>query len=162
MMIDFDSMMLSAANSEADGFSIPPLPPTDRDADRQVYCFGSFSLLPKQRILFNAGKGLRIGGRALDILVCLVQRHGAIVTKAELIEFAWPNVFVDEHNLRVHIATLQKTLGRDPDGRRYIINVVGRGYAFVGRTRDLIDIATPHVAATPWAPPAPSNMNERG
>ena len=33
----------------------------------EIRGFGSFSLLPKQRILFNAGKGLRIGGRALDI-----------------------------------------------------------------------------------------------
>jgi DNA-binding winged helix-turn-helix (wHTH) protein len=160
-MMIFDSMMLNAANFEADD-PPSPLPSADRGADRQVYSFGNFSLLPKERMLFDSGKGLRIGGRALDILICLVQRHGVIITKAELIEFAWPNVFVDENNLRVHIATLQKTLGRDRDGRRYIINVVGRGYAFVGRMRNLIDIAVPRAAATPWAPPAPSNMNEQG
>jgi DNA-binding winged helix-turn-helix (wHTH) protein len=42
---------------------------------------------------------LKLGGRALDILHLLLMRAGEEVSKNELIEFAWPNVFVDESNL---------------------------------------------------------------
>jgi beta-lactamase class A len=40
----------------------------------------------------------------------------------------WPDVTVEEANLRVHIANLRKALGDGRDGARYITNVPGRGY----------------------------------
>ena len=39
---------------------------------------------------------------------------------------------VDEGSLRVHIAALRRALGDGGDARRYIVNVPGRGYSFVG------------------------------
>ena len=44
---------------------------------------------------------------------------------------AWPNMTVDETSLRVHIAALRKALGDGHLGKRFIVNVPGRGYAFV-------------------------------
>jgi hypothetical protein len=45
----------------------------------------------------------------------------------------WPDVTVEEGNLRVHIAQLRRTLGDGQEGKRYITNVPGRGYCFVAR-----------------------------
>jgi DNA-binding winged helix-turn-helix (wHTH) protein len=97
--------------------------------------FGPFRLFPAQRLLQKADQPLRLGSRALDILIALVERPGELISKAELIDRVWPNTFVEEENLRVHIATLRKTLGEGQDGHRYIINVPARGYCFVAPIR---------------------------
>jgi predicted ATPase/DNA-binding winged helix-turn-helix (wHTH) protein len=94
--------------------------------------FGPFELLSGERILRRDGLVLPLGGRALDILIYLVERPGEVVTKKELIDHAWPEVVVEEGNLRVHIAAIRKALGDGKFGNRYIANIQGRGYSFVG------------------------------
>jgi predicted ATPase/DNA-binding winged helix-turn-helix (wHTH) protein len=96
-----------------------------------TFSFGSFRLMPTQRVLLDNGKRLRLGSRALDILVALVEQAGKTVRKDELIARVWPNSITDEATLRVHIAALRKTLGDDRSGNRFIVNDTGRGYVFV-------------------------------
>jgi predicted ATPase/DNA-binding winged helix-turn-helix (wHTH) protein len=99
-------------------------------ADREV-SFGPFRLLPSQQLLLDRGRPVPIGGRALDILITLVNRAGEVITKDELIACAWPNVSVDEGNLRTQMAIIRKTLRDGEAGVRYIATVAGRGYCFV-------------------------------
>jgi len=94
--------------------------------------FGPFGLLRDQRELRRNGGVVPLGGRALDILIYLVERPGEIVSKKELIDYVWPDVLVEEGSLRVHIAAIRKALGDGKVGNRYIANVQGRGYSFVG------------------------------
>ncbi|WP_426425572.1 ATP-binding protein [Bradyrhizobium genosp. A] len=77
------------------------------------------------------GKLLRVGGRALDILIFLVQRNGEVVGKTEIMARVWPNTFVEEDNLKVHISALRRAIGDGGGAKRYIVSVPGRGYAFV-------------------------------
>src|SRR6266849_176085 len=99
---------------------------------QETISFGPFELSSGERILRRDGLVLPLGGRALDILIYLVGRPGEVVTKKELIDHAWPNVVVEEGSLRVHIAAIRKALGDGQFGNRYIANVKGRGYSFVG------------------------------
>ena len=93
--------------------------------------FGPFRLVPSQRVLLEGGKVCRLGSRAMEILLALVERAGQTVTKQDLLARAWPDTFVDDANLRVHVAALRKALSDGHDGTRYIANVMGRGYCFV-------------------------------
>ena len=93
--------------------------------------FGSFRLIPAQRMLLEDGKSLRLGSRALDILVTLVESAGETIHKDQLIARTWPDTVVDEGSLRVHVAALRKALGDGRAGKRYIANIPGRGYTFV-------------------------------
>jgi len=93
--------------------------------------FGPFELFRTQRALFEHGRRVRLGGRALDILIALTDRSGIVVTKKELMTEVWPDLTVDEGNLRVHIAALRKVLGDGQNGVRYIVSVANRGYSFV-------------------------------
>lgn len=95
--------------------------------------FGPFSLIATERRLERSGAPVQIGSRAFDILIALVERAGAVVTKSELLARAWPELNVEETNLRTNIAGLRKALGEGENGARYIANVAGRGYCFVGR-----------------------------
>jgi DNA-binding winged helix-turn-helix (wHTH) protein len=93
--------------------------------------FGPFSLLTAERLLKKADESIPLGGRALDILIALVERAGEVITHRELISTVWPGVTVEDANLRAHIAALRKALGDGRDGARYVSNVAGRGYCFV-------------------------------
>ncbi len=127
--------------------------------DDETFVFGSFRLIPTQRILLlDEGKPLRLGSRALDILITLVERAGETVRNDELIARTWPDTVVNEGALRVHVAALRKTLGDGRAGRRYIANNHGRGYTFVApvtRERQHPAPATPDGANTANNLPVP-------
>ena len=99
--------------------------------DDETFIFGSLRLIPAHRVLLEDGKPLRLGSRALDILITLVERAGETIRKDELIARTWPDTVVDEGALRVHVAALRKALGDGRAGKRYIANNPGRGYTFV-------------------------------
>ena len=92
---------------------------------------GRFTLYPERHVLQRDGEPVRIGSRALSLLIALVEKRGELVSKEALIARVWPETFVEEANLRVHIATLRKVLGDTADPPQYIANVSGRGYRLV-------------------------------
>ena len=75
---------------------------------------------------------LPLGSRALDILIYLAERPAEVIAKQELIDHVWSDVTVEEGSLRVHVAAIRKALWDDQFGNRYIANVRGRGYTFIG------------------------------
>jgi predicted ATPase/DNA-binding winged helix-turn-helix (wHTH) protein len=93
--------------------------------------FGPFRLLPAQRLLEKEGVPTQLGGRALDILLALIECAGEVVGKQDLIARAWPEVNVEDGTLRFHLASVRRVLGDGVDGARYITNIAGRGYCFV-------------------------------
>jgi predicted ATPase/DNA-binding winged helix-turn-helix (wHTH) protein len=97
--------------------------------------FGPFLLLAEERLLLEGDRPLRLGSRAFDILVFLIERAGEVVGKEELIARAWPQTFVEEANLKIQVSALRRALGDGQGGNRYIVTVVGRGYNFVAPTR---------------------------
>ena len=106
-------------------------------------CFGSFRLLPDQRLLKEGDKPARIGSRALDLLIALVNRSGELVRKEELVALVWPNTNVAPCNLSVQIAALRRILGDGQDGKRFVINIPGRGYSFVADVTTDIEPSPP-------------------
>src|SRR5271170_3828847 len=100
---------------------------TDRGVASSDYSFGPFRLLPSRQLLLEGDSPLRIGNRALNILTTLVERAGEIVSKEELIARVWPNTFVEEGSLRVHVAAIRKILGDGRAGNRYVANIPGQG-----------------------------------
>jgi predicted ATPase/DNA-binding winged helix-turn-helix (wHTH) protein len=94
--------------------------------------FGPFELSIGERALRRDGQVLPLGDRALDILTYLADRPGEVIAKQELMDHVWSDVTVEEGSLRVHVAAIRKALGDGQFGNRYIANIKGRGYSFVG------------------------------
>jgi len=114
--------------------------------------FGPFRLYPQRHLLLKGKKPVLIGSRALDILIALTDRAGDLVTKDQLFARAWPNVVVDESNLRTQVALLRKAL-RDHDvgaTTHYVVAVPGRGYRFVAA----VSRQEPHPSWSGVTPPA--------
>jgi predicted ATPase/DNA-binding winged helix-turn-helix (wHTH) protein len=100
--------------------------------------FGPFELSVGERTLRRDGQVLPLGGRALDTLIYLADRPGEVIAKQELIDHVWSDVIVEEGSLRVHVAAIRKALGDGQFGNRYIANIKGRGYSFVGTVVPLV------------------------
>src|ERR1700738_3850157 len=129
---------------------------------QDVLCFGPFRLSARERVLEKGGVRVRLGSRALDILIALIERPTEVVSKRELIERVWPDVAVDEGSLRFHISALRKALGGGRSDRRYVTNVSGRGYCFVAPISRPASLPTPlrnSLAHSPVGlPPRPTRM----
>ena len=101
------------------------------DASPTKVLFGPFCLLPTQFLLLEGDKPVPLGSRALEILIALLERRGELVSKQDLTARVWPKLFVDPSNLTVHMSALRRALRDGRDGRRFIVNIRGRGYCFV-------------------------------
>ncbi|EJM79808.1 DNA-binding protein with winged-HTH domain-containing protein, partial [Pseudomonas sp. GM74] len=112
----------------------------------QAVHFGPYRVYPEQRLVMEADHPLRLGRRAMDILLILLEHAGNVVSKQQLIARVWPNSVVEDINLRVHMAALRKALGDGQAGQRYIITVAQRGYSFVA----------PYSLEQAGQPPAPA------
>ncbi len=85
--------------------------------------YRGWEVRPAERMLLVRGAPVPIGSRAFDVLLALVERRGAMVTKSELLESAWAGLVVEENNVSVQVATLRKALGPGA-----IATVPGLGY----------------------------------
>ena len=72
--------------------------------------------------------------KVFDLLLTLVERHGRLLGKDELMKSVWPDTVVEEANLANNISILRKTLGEN--GRRFIETAPKRGYRFVAEVRE--------------------------
>ncbi|RYG89201.1 MAG: hypothetical protein EON59_01885 [Alphaproteobacteria bacterium] len=109
------------------------------DGKQEAIVFGPFRLSRQTRQLCLGTTPVRLGGRAIDLLIVLVERAGQVVSRSELERLVWPGTLIEDSCLRVHIASLRKALGDDAGESRYIANIPGRGYSFVAAVRSSAD-----------------------
>jgi predicted ATPase/DNA-binding winged helix-turn-helix (wHTH) protein len=127
----------------AEEFALQTAIPTRGPRTQEVVSFGPFRLFFSERVLKKADETVKLGSRALDILLVLVEHAGEVVGQRELVAKVWPGVFVEEVTLRVHMTALRKVLETGEGGKRYLANVPGRGYRFVAPTsRDAVGLPT--------------------
>ncbi len=140
----------------------------DAPSPSDIFLFGDFRLDRRGGGLFRRAYGdaclpVNLGSRALDVLWALIERHGDLVSKDEIMGAVWPDTVVEEANLTVQISTLRRALGQGPSDAGWIQTVPGRGYRFVGAVTRLVadapiseppgaDAASPGATAVAAAP----------
>jgi predicted ATPase/DNA-binding winged helix-turn-helix (wHTH) protein len=92
--------------------------------------FGRFHLMPRRRELLRDGQPIRVGGRAFDVLLTLIEARGGVVSKDALMAHVWPVQVVEENNLELQISALRTAFGEE---RALIRTVYRRGYQFTGQ-----------------------------
>ncbi len=123
----------------------------DGEPERTALRFGPFRLLRSERLLLDGDRPVRVSGRALDILLALVEQPGRTYSRDELISRVWPGTVIEDVNLRAHVSALRRALGDGPGGQPYLVTIPGRGYSFVGSLAN--ETATAVVAAAAAVPP---------
>jgi predicted ATPase/DNA-binding winged helix-turn-helix (wHTH) protein len=122
--------------------------------------FGRFQVSPDRREVLAEGRPIKLGGRAFDVLMALVEARGAVVSKEALMARVWPGRVIEENSLAAQIAVLRVAFGAE---RALIRTVSGRGYQFTGEIR--VVPASPAepvgaVAALPASVLPPTNVLE--
>src|SRR5215475_11187254 len=102
----------------------------------QVYEFGPFRLEAREHRLMRADQAIPLTGKAFATLRVLVEQHGRLVPKQDLMNAVWPGTVVEENNLDRNISILRKILGEQPDGRQFIETVPRVGYRFIASVRE--------------------------
>ncbi len=128
----------------------------------RVISFGPFRVTRARRLVERDGEVVRLGSRAFDVLVYLLEHAGQVVSHRVLLEAVWPGTCVEEGNLRFQMAVLRKALGNGE--ANYIINVPGRGYCFAAplSRQDEVKYSSPLTSNAIIQPgsPATSPANE--
>jgi DNA-binding winged helix-turn-helix (wHTH) protein/thioredoxin-like negative regulator of GroEL len=112
------------------------------------YRFGPFVLDVQERRLVRDGNPIPLTPKVFDTLVYLVQRHGRLVGKGEVLEAIWSGSHVEEGSLPRAIHILRKALtGGDGENElhgQYIETVPTKGYRFAVAVTRLDGTSPPH------------------
>ncbi len=104
---------------------------------KHFYDFGQYRLDLTERILLRDGKHIPLQPKTFDTLLALVERHGHIVEKEDLMRLVWPDAFVEDVNLAKNISTLRKLLAETEPSTEFIQTIPKRGYRFAAEVREV-------------------------
>lgn len=108
-----------------------------QDKGIKGYEFGPFVVDVTKSVLLRQGEIVPIGLKAFDLLLALIQHHGEVLMKDELLREVWPDTVVEENNLARTISALRKALDDHLDAPLYIATIPGRGYRFIAPVKEI-------------------------
>jgi TolB-like protein/DNA-binding winged helix-turn-helix (wHTH) protein/Tfp pilus assembly protein PilF len=104
---------------------------------KPLYEFGPFRLDSSEHVLLRNGEPVPLRPKEFAVLLALVENHGHVLTKDELLKAVWPDQSVEEGNLNRQVSTLRGVLGETPDELMYVETVPRVGYRFVAPVREI-------------------------
>lgn len=112
---------------------------------------------------------LKLEPRSYDVLVCLVQHAGELVSRDALLDTIWRGIHVSPHSLTQAVLQLRQAIGDHPRRPRFIETVHRRGYRFIAPVRatatrragpDDEQARQPSIAVLPFADLSPGGEYE--
>jgi DNA-binding winged helix-turn-helix (wHTH) protein len=73
--------------------------------------FGRFRVSPDRREVLADGRPVKLGGRAFDVLMALIEARGAVVSKEALMARVWQGRIIAGNSLPAQIAALRAAFG---------------------------------------------------
>ena len=128
--------------------------PEQSNALEEAYRLGDWYVYPQLNLLVCDEQRVHAEPKLMDVLSCLMQAQGRLVTRDELLQRVWPRVVVNEEVLTRAISELRSLLGDTSRERRYIATVPKRGYRLL---QTAVSVADPARAATP--DPSPGRLS---
>ena len=103
---------------------------------KKRYFFDDFVLDVAEYRLSREGKEISLRPKTFDTLVYLVERHGHLVTKDELMGSVWAESNVSEGVLTQSIFEIREALRSNSGSANYVATVPKLGYKFVAAVRE--------------------------
>ena len=106
--------------------------------DPELSSFGDFRLgewlvQPRLNRITRGDSTVSIELKMMQVLVCLAQHAGDLVTRQGLIDTVWATEFISENILTRAIAELRRVLGDDARNSSYIETIHRRGYRLLAK-----------------------------
>ena len=105
----------------------------------QPYRFDSVVLDPSNLRLTVSGAVRQLEPKSFRLLQFLIENHGRIVSKDEILRVVWEDVAVTDNALTRAVAQIRKALDDDPKTPRYIETVPTVGYRFIAEFRQMTE-----------------------
>ncbi|MFU8832226.1 MAG: winged helix-turn-helix domain-containing tetratricopeptide repeat protein, partial [Wenzhouxiangella sp.] len=96
---------------------------------------------PDQNRLVGNGSDIRLTPRAMEVLVCLAENAGQMVTRQDFSERVWSPAIVTDDALTRCISELRRKLGDQASRPRFIETIPKRGYRLVAPVRAIDETA---------------------
>lgn len=106
-------------------------PPVAETHAAEVLRWGEVELVPGEHRVRVSGEEVSLTPREFDLLALLLREPERLHTRAALLDALWPEGYVTDHVLDVHLASIRRKLR----GALNIANVRGVGYRLVGGDR---------------------------
>ena len=103
----------------------------------KFYEFPPYRVDTTEKLLLRDGERIPLTPKAFETLLILIERHGHIVEKNELMQMVWPGVAVEENNLNQNISAIRKALGENSLTQQFIETLPRRGYRFIAEVREM-------------------------
>jgi DNA-binding winged helix-turn-helix (wHTH) protein len=95
------------------------------------FCIGEWLVEPQLNKISNSEKSAHVEPKIMQVLLCLSDHAGEVVSKDKLIHSVWVNTFVTDDVLTRAIGELRKTFGDDAKEPRYIQTIPRTGYRLI-------------------------------
>ena len=98
--------------------------------DGEVMTFGEVDVSPATRTVTREGEVVELTPKEFDLLVALLERRGAVISRQELLKEVWGdgNADINTRTVDVHLSELRRKLEADPANPTYILTVRKAGY----------------------------------
>ena len=116
------------------------------DPKRTTLTFLDYTIPDDVDLLYRGDEVVPLEPRPVQVLRYLAERPGRVVSKQELLDRVWPDIFTTDSVLKRAISQCRSALADDPAAPTFIETHHGRGYRFIA----------PVAGAPPPAPPAPA------
>jgi TolB-like protein/DNA-binding winged helix-turn-helix (wHTH) protein len=97
-------------------------------AIHRTYSFGEFTLDLDRGALLRAGADVKLRPKSFEVLSYLVQRHGLLVAKNELLDAIWGQTVITEESVAHCLSDIRKAI--HDQSQEMIRTVPRRGYIF--------------------------------
>src|SRR5690348_11896103 len=104
----------------------------------ELYRFADFELDHRAYRLSRGGTAVHLQPIPFQLLCLLVERHGQLVTRGEILDLIWGRgVFIDsENSINTAVRKIRQALNDDTDELGFVVTVPAKGYRFVAPIRE--------------------------
>lgn len=125
-------------------------------ATHKTYRFADFTLEASEHRLSRRGQEIYLRPKTFETLLYLVERHGHLVSKDELLDNLWPDVTVTESALTRCVKELRQGLGDDAQEPRYLKTIHRLGFKFIAEVEEGIQAPVSESDESAAAPATPA------
>lgn len=101
-----------------------------------TFYFDSFHFRANERLLYRGGAIVALEPRAASVLLYLIENRERLVSKEELLETVWSDVFTTDDVLKKAVSQIRRALSDDAENPRFVQTLHRRGYRFIADVSD--------------------------
>src|SRR5712692_631906 len=109
------------------------------------YLLGDYWLEPDKRLLSRDGQPVHLTSKPFQVLLCLIEHHERVVSRAELLDRFWDGKDVYDDTLRKCVGAIRKALDDHSENPRFIRTCYSKGYRYIEPAEEQIARGEPSI-----------------